>query len=60
LIALAIGKSNEQEENLFPNKYIVVTEESKLRSDRIPAVCRNYDIKCINLIELFRKEGWKF
>jgi len=57
LIALAISKAKA---NLFSNKYIVVTEESKTRTDRIPAVCRNYNIECINLIELFRREGWKF
>ena len=60
VIALAIEKNNEAQANLFHNKYIVVTEESKTRTDRIPAVCRNYNIECINLIELFRKEGWKF
>lgn len=60
LIALAIEKNGEERKRLFPNKYIVVTEESKTRNDRIPAVCKNYGIECINLIELFRKEGWKF
>jgi len=60
LIALAKAKSNEAHANLFPNKYIVVTEESKTRTERIPAVCKNYNIECINLIELFRREGWKF
>lgn len=60
LIALAIVKNGEEQEELFPNKYIVVTEESKTRIDRIPAVCGDYNIECINLIELFRREGWKF
>jgi len=60
LIALVIEKMNEQQENLFKDEYIVVTEESKVRNDRIPYVCRAYNIECINLIELFRNEGWKF
>jgi len=60
LIALAIEKMNEQQENLFKDEYIVVTEESKVRNDRIPYVCKAYNIECINLIEFFRSEGWKF
>jgi hypothetical protein len=60
LIALAIVKREEQQKTLFPNNYIVVTEESKFKKDRIPAVCRKYNIECISLIELFRKEGWRF
>jgi len=55
LIALAI-----EQNNLLFNKCIVVTEESKEKPNRIPAVCRNYNIECIRLIELFRREEWKF
>ncbi len=55
IIALAI-KSKKQ--RLF--KYIIVTEESKTKSNRIPAVARHYGIECINLRELFEREGWKF
>jgi len=58
LIALAIVKNEERRGQLFPDKYLVVTEESKTRENRIPFVCRIYNIECINLIELFRKEGW--
>jgi len=56
LIALAIVKNNEEELPFY--KYIVITEESKTRNNRIPFVCKTYNIECINLIELFRKEGW--
>jgi len=58
IIALAVAKNDEKQKELFPNRYIVVTEESKIRQDRIPAVCRNYNIECINLIELFMRERW--
>ena len=58
VIALAVEKNDEEQKGLFPNKYIVVTEESKTKIDKIPAVCKNYNIECINLIELFRREGW--
>lgn len=60
LISLAIVKNNEEQTKLFTNKYIVVTEESKTKQNRIPAVAQHYDIECINLMELFRKEGWTF
>lgn len=60
LIALAIEKNNEGQKELFQNRCIVVTEESKMRKERIPIVCKDYNIECINLIELFRREGWKF
>lgn len=63
IIALAIVKNEEEKGQLFSDKkyigeYIVVTEESKTRKDRIPSVCKNYNIECVNLIELFRREGW--
>jgi len=58
LIALAIVKNEEGREQLFSDKYLVVTEESKTRKDRIPSVCSTYNVECINLIELFRREGW--
>jgi len=58
VIALAVEKNDEEQKTLFPNRHIVVTEESKTKTDKIPAVCRSYDIECISLIELFRREGW--
>jgi len=61
LIALAIVKNEEEKENLFSNsKYVIVTEESKTNPQKIPAVCRNYNIECINLLEFFRRVGWRF
>lgn len=61
LIALAIVRNEEEQEKLFSDiKYIVVTEESQSAQNRIPAVCRNYNIECINLLEFFRRVGWKF
>ncbi|MHA2611536.1 MAG: DUF4411 family protein [bacterium JZ-2024 1] len=60
IIALAIQKAVEAQKILFSDEYIVVTEESKNKPNKIPSVCRNYGIECITLIELFRKEGWKF
>jgi len=60
IIALAIRENEKTQQSLFPNIYIVVTEESKIKSQKIPSVCKNYGIGCINILELFEKEGWKF
>ncbi len=60
LIALAVERNTEEQQKLdfSRNRFIVVTEESKINPNKIPAVCKNYGIECINLIELFRKEKW--
>ena len=61
LIALAIVKNEEQQEKLFSDiRYIVVTEEPQISPNKIPAVCRSYNIECINLLEFFRRVGWRF
>ncbi|HOL87577.1 MAG TPA: DUF4411 family protein [Defluviitoga tunisiensis] len=61
IIAFAMVLKNKEKQSLFSSKeYIVVTEESKLKSNRIPAVAKNYGIESINLKELFQKEGWRF
>ena len=36
--------------------YIVVTEESPRFDDHIPAVCKYYDVECINLAQLIERE----
>jgi len=60
IIALAIRENEKTQQTLFPNVYIVVTEESKTKPQKIPGVCRDYGIDCINILELFEREGWKF
>jgi len=60
IIALAKRENEKMQQTLFPNIYVVVTEESKTKHQRIPSVCRSYGINCINILELFEKEGWKF
>lgn len=57
LIALAVVLKNK---SLFPEEYIIVTEESKFRPNKIPAVAKHYNIESINLKELFQREGWRF
>lgn len=60
IIALAKRENEKTQQTLFPNIYVVVTEESKTKAQRVPGVCRSYRINCINILELFEKEGWKF
>jgi protein associated with RNAse G/E len=60
LISLVVKKLDEEKDILFKNKYIIVTEESQIRINRIPSVCKQMNIECINLIKMFEKEGWKF
>ncbi|MCX7987876.1 MAG: DUF4411 family protein [Thermodesulfovibrio sp.] len=62
IIALAIQeKQNIQEQlNFYEKEVFILTEESKSNPKRIPSVAQKYGIECVNIIELFRKEGWKF
>lgn len=61
VIALANELITSPQMTLFTIKRIVVTEE-KLRGDRIkiPFVCQEYDIESLDIIGMFREEGWKF
>lgn len=61
VIALAIELSSNTQTTLFTIKRIVVTEE-KLRENRVrmPFVCNKKSIECIEVVELFRAEGFKF
>ena len=61
VIALAKEMTTNTQQTLIQIKRIVVTEE-KLRGEkiRIPFVCQKYNIDSIDIIEMFRIEGWKF
>lgn len=61
VVALAIELSSNQQTTLVSIKRIVVTEE-KLRGNqiKIPFVCNQKSIEAIDVVELFRTEGWKF
>jgi len=61
VIALAIEMAPSSQKTLAPIKRIVVTEE-KLRGDKIkiPLVCQKYNIESIDILDMFRIEGWKF
>lgn len=62
LVALAREVQENPQQNLFFNiKRLVVTEES-LKGNRIkvPFICKEFGIDCINRIEMIRQEGWMF
>lgn len=63
IIALAIELKRDAQKTLTPTtkRRIIVTEE-RLRGQRIkiPFVCQDYGLECMNIIEMCRAEGWKF
>ncbi len=63
IIALVLSLVKDPQQTLSPSvkKRIIVTEE-QLRGNaiKIPFVCKSYGIDCINIVEMFRSEGWKF
>jgi hypothetical protein len=42
------------------HRLIVVTEERKSSPKKIPQVCQNLGIDCININELCERENWRF
>lgn len=61
VIALAVEMNRSKQQTLVEIKRIVVTEE-KIRGNkvRIPLVCNDFTVESIDIIDMFRKEGWKF
>ncbi len=63
VIALALSKQTKysKQKTLVDIKQIVVTEE-KMRGNRIriPFICREFSLKVIDIIGMFREEGWRF
>ena len=60
IIALAIEMIRSPQCTLVQVKRIVVTEE-KLRGNKvkIPYVCQEYTVEAIDILDMFRMEGWK-
>lgn len=58
---VALAKTMSSPQTLTSMKIIVVTDE-KIRGNKIkiPFVCKKYGIQAIDIIEMFRMEGWKF
>jgi len=65
IIGLVLARKEEESTSLITinNVYIVVTDESPTKRGyrkKIPYVCSQYGIECINLFQFFRREGWTF
>jgi hypothetical protein len=61
IIALAKEMKEDPQRTLFDIKKLIVTEEGyKSKKVKIPLVCKSFDIDCINRVEMFREENWKF
>jgi hypothetical protein len=66
--ALVKKKADRTEADTFvialalENNYVVVTEEQfgNTRNPKIPIVCDNYRIRCINILELIRECRWSY
>ena len=39
---------------------IVITQENKIKQKKIPFVCKNLNIPCVDIIGLCEREGWSF
>ena len=61
VIALAVEMATDTQKTLIKIKRIVVTEEILKRDkQKIPFICNEMSVECINVITMFRSEGWKF
>lgn len=60
IIALVIEKM--EEENLFgqDSDFVVVSAESERSDSKIPAVCKHFKVRHLNLFQFFEDNGWKF
>ena len=61
VISLAIELATNPQKTIIKIKRIVVSEE-KLRGNKvkIPLICDEYTIENMDIITMFRTEGWKF
>ena len=39
---------------------IIITEENPIKQNKIPQICKNYNIETLNITEFCEKEGWVF
>ena len=60
IIALVIEKMDEL--NLFgkDSDFVVVSAESEKSDTKIPAVCKHFKVRHMNLFQFFEDNGWEF
>ena len=51
-----------EEANLFEqdSDFVIVSTESEKSSNKIPAVCKHYNVRHMNLFEFFEDNDWQF
>jgi hypothetical protein len=51
-----------EEVNLFAqdSDFVIVSTESEKSSNKIPAVCKQYNVRHMNLFEFFEDNNWQF
>ena len=51
-----------EEDNLFAkdSDFVIVSTESEKSSNKIPAVCKQYNVRHMNLFEFFEDNEWRF
>jgi hypothetical protein len=40
--------------------FTVITEENPFSPKKIPSICKQENVRCINLVNLMREQGWVF
>lgn len=61
VVTLALVFKQCKQKKVVDYQVVVVTEESAdPKRLKIPSVCKDYGIKCLNLHDMFVEEGWKF
>ena len=61
IIAMAIEMIRSRQSTLVQIERVVVTEEKAMGSKtKIPYVCQNYNLECVDIFNMFRREGWRF
>jgi hypothetical protein len=60
IIAMVIEMMEET--NLFEqdSDFVIISMESKKSSNKIPAVCKHYRVRHMNLFEFFEDNDWQF
>lgn len=60
IISLVIEKMKE--DNLFgkDSDFVVVSAESEKSDTKIPAVCKHFKVRHMNLFQFFEDNGWEF
>ncbi|HVS75245.1 MAG TPA: DUF4411 family protein [Candidatus Acidoferrales bacterium] len=60
VVALARVQDQELAGSLLSpqSRCVLVTEERG--PNKIPGACKHYAVTCVNIVDLFEREGWKF